>query len=376
MKSIAYFVTPHGFGHATRACAVMAALMKRWPELRPEIFTQVPQWLFSQSLTGDFGYHALTTDVGLAQKDALTVDLAATRTLLDQLLPFDPVWVEALAGQVTELGCELLFCDIAPLGIAVARAAGIPSVVVENFTWDWIYAGYVEQAEWLQSYIDYLAAQFAAADYHIQTQPIPSVQKENGCVDRVVAPVSRPPRTPAAQIREQLEVPSNASLVLVTMGGMDWQHTGLARLGQDPSVHYLFTGSQTQFDLPANVHMLGQNSAFYHPDLVAASDAVVGKIGYSTLAEVYHAGIPFGYIPRPHFRESAVLAEFVATQMQGFAIAEAEFSDGDWLSALPRLLSLPRRSTPVPNGADEIATFFTKTSLFSNHAIDSEGNAP
>ena len=30
----------------------------------------------------------------------------------------------------------------------------------------------------------------------------------------------------------------------------------------------------------------------FHPDLVNASDAVIGKAGYNTLAEVFYAGTP------------------------------------------------------------------------------------
>ncbi len=51
-----------------------------------------------------------------------------------------------------------------------------------------------------------------------------------------------------------------------------------------------------------NIIFLPQNSAFYHPDLVNASDAVIGKVGYSTLAEVFHAGVPYGFITRSEFQ--------------------------------------------------------------------------
>ena len=35
--------------------------------------------------------------------------------------------------------------DAPPLACAAAAAAGIPSVVISNFTWDWIYEGYAER---------------------------------------------------------------------------------------------------------------------------------------------------------------------------------------------------------------------------------------
>jgi hypothetical protein len=357
MKSVAYFITPHGFGHATRACAVMAALQKRWPDLRCEIFTQVPRWLFAESLDGSFGYHEVTTDVGLAQHNALNIDLDGTLVHLDDLIPFSSGLIDALCRQVNAAGCEWIFCDIAALGVAVARAAGLPSVVVENFTWDWIYGGYVDLAPALQTFIDYLAQQFASADVHIQTEPVCRVGPAWWPVDHTVGPVARLQRTPSAQIRQHLDVPEQAQMVLVTMGGMQWTHNGLEQLGDLLPVHFVVTGGVAPESLPANVRLLAQESGFYHPDLVAASDAVVGKIGYSTLAEVYHAGVAYGYVPRERFRESDVLAEFVQTRMSGLSIPEERFLDGSWVECIPALLALPQRQSETMNGAMQIIEF-------------------
>ena len=40
-------------------------------------------------------------------------------------------------------GAHLVVGDIPPLAFAAAAAAGVPSVALGNFTWDWIYAGYL-----------------------------------------------------------------------------------------------------------------------------------------------------------------------------------------------------------------------------------------
>ncbi len=227
MKSIAYFITPHGFGHATRAAAVMAALQRRQPDLHCHIFTRVPCWLFEESLDGPFTYHAVTTDVGLVQRDALAVDVAVTVEKLASTLPFPVELIQGLARTVREAGCEWVFCDIAPMGIAVAQAAGIPAVMVENFTWDWIYQGYVDLDPRLQLYSDQMAAYFNAADIHFQTEPVcrPHVAAHT------VAPVARSPRTPPAQIRQRLNIPEGAATVLVTMGGMDLDAQRIGRVG-------------------------------------------------------------------------------------------------------------------------------------------------
>jgi len=353
-QSIAYFISPHGFGHATRACAVMEAVQRLYPELRFEIFTQTPAWLFAESLPGPFGYHSVLTDIGLVQKDSLTEDMAATVAQLNQLLPFDPPLIQKLAEQVTALGCRLVLCDIAPMGIAVARQAGIPAVLIENFTWDWIYQGYNHNGQ-LSQQIDYLDQLFAAADYHIQTEPVCQPK----AVDLTTHPVSRRLRQSPAEIRRNLGVDEGAKLVLLTMGGMDWDY-GLALRGlkAQPGLVVVVpeNGSQPAGQVE-NLITLSRNSGIFHPDLVNACDAVIGKVGYSTLAEVYRAGVPFGYVERPSFPEASILVDHIKTNMQGLRFLERELQNGSWLTRLPALLALPSFEPNGANGADQIASF-------------------
>ena len=88
-----------------------------------------------------------------------------------------------------------------------------------------------------------------------------------------------------------------------------------------------------------------------------ASDAVIGKVGYSTLAEAYHAGIPFGFIARDSFRESDSLVSYINEEMAGLHIKEEDFFNGKWIRSLPELLSLPRLRRSGPNGSDQAAHY-------------------
>ncbi len=353
MKTIAFFVTPHGFGHAGRAAAVMAALQEIDPSLRLEIFTKVPQWFFRESLSGPFGYHSTLTDIGLVQHSALREDLAATVRRLNKFLPFDPALLDALAAEVELVGCESIVCDIAPLGIAVARTAGVPSVLVENFTWDWIYDGYAQDDTRLSRHVAYLRNIFESADYHIQTEPV-SVYRP---ADLLTPPVSRSPRKSGSEIREKLNIPGDAQAVLITMGGIASQHTFLGQLQGHSRLYFVIPGGSQSVQMEDNLVLLPHHSRFFHPDLINACDTVIGKLGYSTVAEVYRAGVPFGYIPRARFRESEALAAFAQAQMNGIEIPETRFHNGAWLSLLPDLLALPRIRRIEPNGAAQVAEF-------------------
>jgi len=138
-RHIAYFVSAHGFGHATRAAAVMAAVHALDPAICFEVFTAAPEFLFRASLTGPFVYHHGLTDIGLVQRSALVEDPPATLARLDDFLPFDEFLLRSWADWLGRLECELVICDIAPLGLAVAELAGLPSVLIERSAGDWIY---------------------------------------------------------------------------------------------------------------------------------------------------------------------------------------------------------------------------------------------
>lgn len=355
--TMAYFVSPHGFGHAARASAVMEAIQTLQPNLRFEIFTKVPEWFFAESLPGPYGYHPLLTDIGLAQKNSLEEDLPESINRLNKLLPYKHQLIADLAGQLRSLNGRLVLCDIAPMGIVAARAAGIPSVLIENFTWDWIYQGYPAYQAELKPHITYLAEIFAAADYHIQTRPACQPQ----AVDLVTAPVSRKLRQPPARVRAALGVPAEAKMVLLTMGGIDWDYTFLNKLTKLDGVCVVTAGHSPQVESRGSLIYLSRHSNFYHPDLVNAGHAIIGKLGYSTLAEAYQANVPYGYIVRPQFRESPVMAGFVQTTMAGLEFDAADIQNGAWLKKLPELLALPpARRAPAENGADQIAEFVVR----------------
>ncbi len=345
--SIAVFVSPHGFGHAARACAVMQAIAELEPRARFEVFTRVPEWFFADSLACPFRYHNVLTDIGLAQTTALEEDPEATLRELTGFLPFRNEQLEHIAGRLADAECAFVIADISPLGIAAAGTARLPSVLVENFTWDWIYGAYTESHPAFGAPIATLERIFAGADLRIQTEPVCRVAP--GAF--AVPPVSRTPRTPREEIRRRLRLNADAPVVLVTMGGMPWEHKALKALEEFAGAEFVVPGSSDRFELRGSLVALPHHSGFFHPDLVHAADAVVGKLGYSTLAETYAAGIPFAYVPRPTFRESAPLASFVAERMAGMPLDAEELDRGAWTAVVPRLISLRRVHDARENGS-------------------------
>jgi len=80
-RRIAFFISPHGFGHAARAASVMEALAQIEPSYRFDIFTTVPAWFFAKSNSFTFKYHRLLTDIGLVQSPCYRSEVKKASTL-------------------------------------------------------------------------------------------------------------------------------------------------------------------------------------------------------------------------------------------------------------------------------------------------------
>ena len=353
-RRIACFITPHGFGHAARASAVMDALLRQNPGYAFDLYSRVPEWFFQQTLSEGVVYHSTLTDIGMVQASPLREDLDRTLERLNAFLPFDARLVAALARDLSDRKCCAVLCDIAPLGIAVAREARLPSILIENFTWDWIYEGYLHADKRMGTHVDYLRDWFTSTDIHIQTapccHPMPNPSLPAG-------PISRTPRNSSEQTRRELGIPPGCRMVLMTMGGTSHKQDVPDELATPEDVYLVIPGGSPRIQKMGNIILLPYHSRFYHPDLISAADVVIGKVGYSTVAEVFHAGVPFGYVTRPHFRESAVLAAFVRAHVAGFEIDAGCLNDGTWAERLPDLLSFPHRPPVERNGADQVAGF-------------------
>lgn len=353
MQRIAAFISPHGYGHATRTIAVLEALSNRQPDLKIRIFTSISAALFAQSLTG-FDLHPVVTDIGLVQHDALRCDMAATIARLDDWLPFAQSLVNELAAGVRD--CDCVLCDISPLGIAVAEAAGIPSVLVENFTWDWIYRPLAAAHPGLDRHVRTLGRIFDRADYHIQTEPVCNRQS---AADLLCAPIFRTTKTDAETVKKSLGVGAR-KLVMVSLGGNQHAMPQWSNLADHPDLFFLLAGQPQTRVLAENCLALSRKAPYYHPDLIGAAELVVCKSGYSTVAECLQGGTRILCIDRPDFAESAVLSSFVRLRLEGAILSEEQFHNGTWLAGLPELLRLPGPKPARENGATAVATFLER----------------
>ena len=334
----AVFVSPHGFGHAARSSAVMAEAHRR-SGARFEVFTTTPRWFFEESIAGTFEYHALACDVGFRQRSALVADLEATVQALKAYVPFDAGLVSRLAGELRSSGCCAVLCDISALGIAVAEAAGLPSVLIENFSWPWLYEPFMDHVAGLAEISVEIARWDARATVHLQARPV--CERRHGC--ELVDPISREATLDRAAARAALGLETDGPVVVITMGGYGEEYPFLDRLREIEDTTFVISGVP-ESGHGGNLRLFDNDTPLYMPDVLRAADAVVAKLGYGTVAEVWREGLPFAYVTRSNSREMPPLEDFAEIELSGFPIQADDFPAGAWIGRLPELLSTPRRA--------------------------------
>ena len=140
--TIVFYISGHGFGHASRSIELINALVDRRPDLRIIVRSQVASWLFQRTARPGVELMPVETDTGVVQIDSLNLDAAET---IRRATTFMATFDARVAAEVDFLrahGATMVIADLPPLGIAAGRAAGLPAIAFGNFTWDWIYATY------------------------------------------------------------------------------------------------------------------------------------------------------------------------------------------------------------------------------------------
>jgi len=353
---LVFYVSGHGFGHATRSAALIAALHRLSPEaLRIHVRSRAPRWIFEER-DPRITCSTACTDPGMIQRSALDVDLEATIQAHER---FAKSW-EMRLGQEAELlrrmAPRMVVSDIPPLAIGAAAAAGIPAVGVSNFSWDWILAGYAGREARLRPVVRRYAEAYGKADCVFRLPMHGDLGAFPAIVD--VPLLTHRAHLPRAQVRRQLGITADEKrpVVLISFGGFE---SG-ALIGCDaPKLEgYVFLAfAEKPEGFRGEWQRLSNPSPIPHEELVAACDAMIGKPGYSTAAEVLAHQTRFLYLSRPDWTEGSVLEAGLRRDGCTRAIPRDDFFAGRWREHLDALLAQPLPARPPEaNGAEIIAT--------------------
>ena len=358
---IGAFITSHGFGHGTRTCAVLNEIAKSI-SCKFDIFSTLPNWFFIHNLPElDLELHNIQTDVGLEQKSPFIHDLDETLKQLEKFTQFNNRDFLECLKIVRNKDFDLLISDISPVGLEIGKQMGIPSTLIENFTWNWIYQEYCNSHLGFNRINEILEKSYSYADLHIQASPF--CQKTQKAKE--TPPISRSIRKPHSEIKQLLGISKNYKVILLTTGGITKELNLIESLKEENDLIFITTTATRSITTSQNIISIPLKSDIHYPDLVNASNLVVGKVGYGTLAECWSTDTPLLGCYRNDFRESNTLVDFASKNLSHANISVEDFERMNWIPEAREIMieNTTSKSPPDTTGASiaaqEIIRFIT-----------------
>ncbi|CAK9216976.1 unnamed protein product [Sphagnum jensenii] len=367
----AYYVTGHGLGHATRVIEVARHLCGAGHEVH--VVTVAPEYVFRRDIPSPkLHIRKVLLDCGAVQSDALTVDCLGSleqysRTAVvnrTALLAVEVEWLRSIKA-------NLVVSDIVPIACKAAAQVGIPSVCVSNFSWDFIYSEYVTVAgNDHRSIVWQIAEDYSHALFVIRLPGYCPMPAFRDVID--VPMIVRKVHRSRQQVRKDLGISEKVKVLLFNFGGQDARWS-LKEEYIPQGWLCLVCGAPAEQQLASNFIRMDRDS--YMPDLIAASDCMLGKIGYGTVSETLSCNTPLVFVRRDHFSEEPFLRKMLEFNRGGVEMNRRDFLSGRWVPYLERALVIrPSFSGPV-NGGEVAASLLEDAAHGKAYTIEPESGS-
>lgn len=355
MPTVVFYVSGHGLGHASRQAEIIRALRHERPNVEIVVKTSAPRWFFEQAQVDRLVIDPLEPDMGVVQIDSLRVNVVQS---IDRCHSFHRTLQQRASREATDLqkrGAQLVVGDIPPLACAAGARAGLPTIAIGNFTWDWIYDNYPETAERAPSLVNTLADAYAGATAAWRLPLHSSFEAFDNVVD--VPIVARRSTKDPVELRDVLQLPRDRRLALFSFGrygisGIDW-----SRVQNLQGFHVVFSTRDHTNGGPHGATFTTLDElrlaaiGITYADVMAAVDVVITKPGFGMISECAANDTAMLYTDRGRFPEYAVLVAGMSAMIRAAHIGHDELFSGCWQDHLDQLLSSPRPARPDLSGA-------------------------
>jgi L-arabinokinase len=293
-----------------------------------------------------FSVRPLVCDVGVAQRNALEIDehetvarCRAFDTQFDQL-------AQTEAAFLRSRGAKVVLGDVPPLAFAAAARAGIPSIALANFSWDWIYTHFARRNPALSASAELAAKAYRTAELLLV---LPFAGDLRAFPRREpVGMVARQPRMARDEVLRRLELSrERRPIVLLSFGGIEFSALTPEVFGRSSPFRYVFPSELTVERLD------GIGVRF--PDVVGAADAIVSKPGYGIVTDAIAARTPLVYVERGDFPEYPIMVAEMQQWLPSVHVSDEKLRSGQLDKSVTQVLQKPWPAPPDLDGAERAA---------------------
>jgi hypothetical protein len=257
------------------------------------IISKLERAFFVENLVGiseqAYTCHVRCLDAGALQSSPLAVDVPSTLDFyIRDIFPVHNELVVAEAYFLTAAGVDFVLSDATPLACTAAKAAGIRSAVVSNFTWDFVYREMVSllalnsegfEAGYYIPAVDQCNKDYLNADMYIQlpcATPAPEGFDRSRIIDGPL--VCRQSCLSKAEVFDKYEIlfPIDQPLAVLSFGGHSSENFPLTDNLLPEGWNCLVLGAGWN-RVSDRFQMLPRET--YVPDIFNAADVVIGKVG-------------------------------------------------------------------------------------------------
>ena len=333
-RRIAYYITPHGFGHAVRSLEVIRKLMEMDPSIEIIIVSDLPQFLIEQNLHRPVTVRRRRLDVGLVQRDSVQFDLDATLQALLDLYQRREVVIREEIDFLSANDVQAVVSDIPFLVFHAANECGLPAIGMGNFTWDWIYAGYQRHDKRWRPLVEWIKESYRKCDLFLQ---LPMHGDCSVCSPlRDVPLIARKAGKNRRRVREMLGCGQEDRAYLISFYDLPLSPEAQRRIERINGCTFYYK-QPLQYRLTNGRSLDGFDLSY--ADAVAAMDGVITKPGYGIVADCMANGTPVIYTDRGVFPEYPILVEEIEQKLAGVYLTSQDLYAGRWESAIRRLES-------------------------------------
>jgi uncharacterized protein (TIGR00661 family) len=281
MKTVAFYISDYGYGHASRSIAVIREMFRQYNvEIKVIICHSFANRFLECSLIDlNVEIRKINTDFGyVLRENSMFPD---QEKIVHAYLSFTSNWEERLNDEYEFLkqnNVDLVISDISPLPFIPAYNLGIPSIGLSNFTWFTAYHNLIDESllEAFQTAYEKMSYYFALAGANEPDWGMKGNSKF-GFISRELNSCE------VEKIRKLVNPGKDKTIVYFSLG----MKISIEQLNRLP----LWNSQNTIFLVSNNVH-IDRTNVFKIPkdytesqNFIAASDLVITKAGWSTVSE-------------------------------------------------------------------------------------------
>ena len=350
---VAVYVTSHGFGHLNRSVAAINKIPLDLPVVIRSDPSLFDHWRERLKRPADLEPHSSDAGALNPPGDSAATDGPGTLVRAAEVHARALLEVDAEAARLRDDGTAVVLCDAPPLPLVAAARAGIPGLLLANFTWAEIYASHARKVgtDTARETVHAVQAAYKHASVVLRAAPGLRVRGIAPIID--VGMVVMPGVDRRDELRESLGLDPTDKVVYFYIGRYGQADLGWDRLREFKGIHFVGFHPAPTGPLP-NLHVVPADR-WTGADLAASADAIVAKAGYGTVCEAMAARVPFIYPPRIGFAEHRALDQALRIWGGGHPISNRDFRDCRLARPLANAFAARPGPPPFPtDGADRV----------------------